>query len=492
MSNYKVALVYPPLCERFSYYRFGPRITIMGLGYLHSYLIEHNINAEQINLDNWLHRKTDFWKEFDTYGTLTDDSIIEQYMNGDEVDINFDTVYRFLINVIDWKQYDMVAVSYDVAFLRDIYTPAFFKFLSKISANYNIPIVLGGLGFASMDILKICKRFDFIKYACFGRSDSINLESFMKIIQYENKADIDLKQIQNICYRNESSRVRANFAKEIPSPKIERNYILKPYYDLKNNKGFRTTYSDFCQIDSGLPDNYFDDDLGISIIPYRFSVNCINKCAFCMCSTDGYRFTFKEPEKVVDDLDKLMQENASDCFMFFNAMVNFSKKYLSKVDNLGIWNGVNLISGLPQERDEDVEMTTNFIKKNISMVDMWQVTPFYLVKSSFLENPEKYGIKVRDGEVVEDKGEGNLIMASFDEINGLKWEEKKEKTVKNFKLILETIDNHAVVPNLSNMGLLFFLYKQFAFDKTRVKEWLAKNYTGYAPKIRITGLEKSA
>jgi radical SAM superfamily enzyme YgiQ (UPF0313 family) len=515
----------------------------MGLGYLHSYLMEHKINSEQINLDNLLHRKTDFWKKFDTYGTLTDDSIIEQYINDGKVDIDFDTIYLFLTNAIDWKKYDMLAVSYDIAFLRDIYAPAFFKFLNEISVNYKIPVVLGGLGFANLDILKICKRFDFIKYACFGKIDSINLESFLKIIQYEN---------------NESSRVCANFAKKVPSPKIEKNYIVKPFYDLKNNKGFGTTYRDFCEIDSGLPDNYFNDDLEISIIPYRFSVNCINKCAFCMCSAEGYRFTFKEAEKVADDLDRLVQENASNCFMFLNSMINFSKKYLSDLlnlmqkrniqiyftdsaevfgmddemlqiikemggialwyglecpsdrllkfihkrctvqeaesvlkrsDDLGIWNGVNLISGLPQESDADVEMTIDFIKKNIGIADMWQVTPFYLVKSKFLENPKKYGITIRDREVIDDKGEGDLIMASFDEENGLKWEEKREKTAKNFKLLLETIDNHAIVPNLSNMTLLFFLYKKFNSSKNRVKEWLIKNYKGYAPKIRITGLE---
>jgi len=561
IDNYNVALVYPPLCERFSYYRFGPRITIMGLGYLHSYLTEHKINSEQINLDNLLHRKTDFWKKFDTYGTLTDDSIIEQYINGDDVDFDFDTIYIFLMNAMDWKQYDMIAVSYDIAFLRDIYAPAFFKFLHEIAIIYKIPIVFGGLGFASLDILKICKRFDFIKYACFGKIDSINLESFLKIIQYENKGDVDLKKLQNICYRNESSRVCANFAKNAPSPKIEKNYIVKPFYDLKNSKGFGITYSDFCEIDSGLPSNFFNDDLEISIIPYRFSVNCINKCAFCMCSAEGYRFTFKEAEKVADDLDRLVQENASNCFMFLNSMINFSKKYLSEIlnlmqkrniqiyftdsaevfgmddellqiiremggiglwyglecpsdrllkfihkrcsvqeaesvlkrsDDLGIWNGVNLISGLPQESDADMEMSINFIKRNIGIVDMWQVTPFYLVKSKFLEYPKKYGIIIRNREVVDDKGEGDLIMASFDEENGLRWEEKREKTAKNFKLLLETIDNHAVVPNLSNMTLLFFLYKKFNSSKSRVKDWLIKNYKGYAPKIRITGLEKTA
>lgn len=558
-KNYKIALVYPPLCERFSYYRFGPRITIMGQGYLHSYLDENGIQAEQVNLDNLLHTHTEYWKEFDKLGTLTDDKKIELYLEGELESPEYDRVYEFLINCCDWTQYDMLAISYEVSYLRDIYAPAYYRFLKTISESYNITLTVGGLGFASFDIVKYIKRFSFIDYVSFGRIDSINLNSFLAIVNYERGEKVNLEEIKNICYREESGRVKANFSQESPKASIERDFILKPLYKLNEYKGFRTKYSDFCSIDSGLPENFFDDELEIPIIPYRFTINCINKCAFCMCSADGHPFSFKPPEQVADDFERLIQENESNYFMFLNAMINFSKPYLAKLlnqmqkrniklyftdsaevfgmdeemlqiikemggvalwyglecpsnrllkyinkrctvedaervlefgDKLGIWNGVNLISGLPHERDEDVDMTVDFIKKNINVVDMWQVTPFYLVRSQFLENPEKYGIKVKNREVVVDKGEGDLIMASFDEIGGLNWDEKTEKTTRTFKLFLETIDRNATVPNLSNMGLLFYIYTKFNNNKTEVKKWLTENYKGYAPKIKITGLKE--
>lgn len=557
-NNFKVALVWPPLSERFGYYRFGPRISIMGLGYLHSLLKDNQIEAKQINIDMLIHSETDYWKKFDKRGMMKDDSIIEKFIAGDYEDELMENIYDYLLNKVDWQEYSLIALGYELNYIRDSYAPALFKLLQTVSSDYGIPIVIGGMGFASMDIFKFFRRFKFIKYVSFGKIDSINLKSFLNIVQFEKDQTGSLENIDNICYRNEKSIAKINIYKGTQKSSIERDYIIKPVYDLSDNTNYRSTYENICEYDSGFPGIEQNQNIEIPIIPYRFTVNCINKCAFCMCSADGQSFSFKKPEEVVDDIDQLMQENNSPYFMFLNAMINFSKKYLDKLlnlmkkrniniyfsdsaevfgmdfetlqmlkelgavalwyglespsnkilklinkrctveqseevlkmsDQLGIWNGVNLITGLPHETDEDINLTIDFIKRNVKYVDMWQVTPFYLIRSSFLENPEKYGIVIRDRGVTIDKGEGDMIMASFDEIGGLPWEEKQKKTAYSFKRFLETIDLHATVPNLSNTTYIFYAFTKFGRgNKQEIRKWLVNNYTGIAPKIKVSNV----
>jgi len=91
--------------------------------------------------------------------------------------------------------------------------------------------------------------------------------------------------------------------------------------------------------------------------------------------------------------------------------------------SLGIWNEVNLMVGFPQEREEDFQKTLNFVKRIGKYVGYFQVTKFMLLESKMLFNPKKYGIcNIRDNVTkIEDE---RIFPRKFDEINGLKWEEK--------------------------------------------------------------------
>lgn len=557
-KKFSIAFIWPPLCERFGYYRFGPRISIMSLGYLESFVSHlENIVSEQINFDKILHDETELWREMDKGGMLLDNHCIEQYIDGVLKDESYDKIYDFLLNLTDWSRFNLIAISYDLNYLKDRYAPPFYKFLKILHNTYNIKITIGGMGFPSIEVLKFYKRFPFVDYMQFGNIDSVNLETFKKIVMRIMSPQNNLGELLNAYYRDEKGAVIAKFYKEQPKASVEKQYILCPSYNLNKNNLYRSRYHDFLKFDSGFNPNFSEESIEIPVIPYRFSVGCINKCAFCMASADGKVFAFKDPEEVVNDLERLMEQNESNYFMFLNTMVNFSTKYLSELhntmmrrnikikftdsaefhgmsrevlhilkemgavalwyglecpsnrilkyinknctveeaeevlrigDELGIWNGVNLIAGLPHEKQEDIDSTVNFINKNWPYVNMWQVTPFYLVKSRFLEEPHKYGIVIKDRYTTVDKGEGDMVMASFDEVGGVPWEVKQKKTAETFKLLLDTIDSYTQVPNLSNTTFIFYIYEKFGGNKTKIKEWLKENYHGSAPKIQVTGI----
>lgn len=558
-DQFRVALVWPPLCERFVCLRFGPRMTVMSQGYFETQSKDiEDVVCCQINLNERIHHATQYWEEIETAAVSEDDSIIEQYFSGNYKSELLDKVYEFLLKSHDWAKLNLIAVGYDINYLHDNYTPAFYRFLKTMAEEYHIPVLIGGMGPPSVEIIQYFKRFKFLTYMAFGTVDSINLDSFKKIILYEKDRCTDVKEIQNISYRNEQGKVKTNIYDEAPRASVESSCILKPTYHLSQSKEFRTKYADLRKFDPGFPKQGFSDSTEVAVIPYRFTVGCINKCAFCMSSAKGKIFAAKPAEKVADDIDKLIQENNSNCFMFLNSMINFSKKYLGELlnimkkrkleiyftdsaevhgmdaemlqmikelggiglwyglecpsdrilklinkrctvdeavetlkrsDSMGIWNGVNLIAGLPHERDEDINGTAAFIRNSVDFVEMWQVTPFYLVNSRFLEDPDKYGIVVKDRAVTIDKGQGDMVMATFDEVGGLSWNEKQKKTLFGFQLFLETIEKYSKVPSLPNATFLFHAYKAFGKNgKAKIREWLHKNYVGKAPEVKITGL----
>ena len=335
LNKFRVALVWPPLCERFACLRFGPRITVMSQGYLEEHLKDvEDVVCSQINLDEAILQSTQYWKSIESENILDDDSVIESYISGNYKSELLDSIYDFMIQSNDWSNINFIAVGYNINYLHDKYTPVFYRFLKTMSEEYNIPILIGGMGSLSMEIIKFYRTFKFIKYMVFGTIDSINLDSFKKIVLYEKDGNIDLKKIQNICYRNERHISKTNIYEEPPKSRVESNYILKPTYHLAQSNEFRQTYNDLRKYDKGFPENGFTKSLEVPIIPYRFTVGCVNKCAFCMNSAQGKVFASKSPDKVADDIDMLMQENNSKYFMFLNSMINFSKKYLDELFNI--------------------------------------------------------------------------------------------------------------------------------------------------------------
>lgn len=549
MEKYNVGLVYPPLCSRFGYNSLGPRIMNLGQGYINGFLENYEeINSEIIDLDNYIHRNTSLWNRIDELGLNTDEKIIVQYMNLEYENEIYDEIYNYLLICCNWSKYKIIAIKLCLEWLHDQYTPIWFRLLKTIHNTYGTIIIIGGTGIISFKQIQLIKKFDFLKYLTFGLVDSINMEALSSIILYEkDHSNVDITKVENIIYRNENKAIKINISKQNQSPKIEKKYIIKPKFNLNSKVNYWYSYDDIKAYDSNFMEVDVFEKQKVAVIPYRFTIGCVNHCAFCMNSSKEQIFAYKDADDVADNLDRLIQETGSNTFLFLNSMINFSKKYLDSLhneikkrnlnilftdsaeihgmdqeilemlrdigciglwyglecpsdkllkqihknctveeaedilkisDKVGIWNGVNLISGLPHETEEDVIKSRDFIKKNQNIVDMWSVTPFYLTNSKFLDYPEKYGIKVLNPDIVADRGGGNVMMASFDEIGGLQWNDKKKMILENYQFLLDTIADETALPNICNSTFLFLAYKAFQSDKNKVREILMKNYNG--------------
>jgi radical SAM superfamily enzyme YgiQ (UPF0313 family) len=94
---------------------------------------------------------------------------------------------------------------------------------------------------------------------------------------------------------------------------------------------------------------------------------------------------------------------------------------------VGIWPEVNLICGFPHETEKDVKLTVSFLKKVRKYLRVVYVNKFFL-EGRIKKYPEKFGIVIREDafrpkEVLKEEWRGG-----FDEIGGLKWQEKVKLT----------------------------------------------------------------
>lgn len=125
----------------------------------------------------------------------------------------------------------------------------------------------------------------------------------------------------------------------------------------------------------------------------------------------------------------------------------------------GIWNGVNLIVGMPYETEDDIKRTAEFIQRNREYIDIYTLNKFELRPGSrFVEYPEKYGIRF----VPQGMG--------FEEIDGLNWKEKEEQTQKAYDTLSGIIDaKYNMVA--WNTHLIFYLYSTMG-SKKEIRKWI--------------------
>ncbi|HBA60499.1 MAG TPA: hypothetical protein DCZ92_06725 [Elusimicrobia bacterium] len=138
----------------------------------------------------------------------------------------------------------------------------------------------------------------------------------------------------------------------------------------------------------------------------------------------------------------------------------------------GIWNRVNLIVGYPGETESQFRDTLDFIRDNIDFIDTLEVHKFFLSTPSIIaSNPEKYGIKVRDN--LRNEGEPDFKCYGFDEVNGVKWEEKQKQLERRHRATVsffQKLKNGTSLPNLDLSYNLFYLYKKFKTKAAVLKQ----------------------
>lgn len=106
---------------------------------------------------------------------------------------------------------------------------------------------------------------------------------------------------------------------------------------------------------------------------------------------------------------------------------------------LGIRNFIFLISGYPHEQEEDVKNTVDFIRRNKKYLWFAGIYILHVTYGSNLwKHPERYGITNLVPLIF---GDGTF---AFDEIGGLRWQEKRIQQVRSRQQIKKAIRKYLV------------------------------------------------
>ena len=146
-------------------------------------------------------------------------------------------------------------------------------------------------------------------------------------------------------------------------------------------------------------------------------------------------------------------------------------KALRDSHEAGIWNRANLIVGYPGETESQFRETLRFIGENSEFIDTLEVHKFFLSTSAILSDPGKFGIKTRNGQrTMEGQDFSNY---EFDEINGVKWEEKLPQLDRRYQEAFSFYQalkkNTVLLDNRDLVYNIYSLYKKFNTKKAIIK-----------------------
>ncbi|MFC2048593.1 tetratricopeptide repeat protein [Elusimicrobiota bacterium] len=167
-----------------------------------------------------------------------------------------------------------------------------------------------------------------------------------------------------------------------------------------------------------------------------------------------------------------METASPEQSIYLDKRISFKRleKILQWSDEAGIWAGLETIIGFPHEKKRDKEILIDFIKRNKRYIN----TPYYnifsiVANSKIYSNPEAYGItnvSYFDSLAHEKKGLLSLLNYSYDEIGGMKWEEKFNKILGDFEYVykqLYAINDY--FPPMEIEHFIFFLFEKYGNKK---------------------------
>ena len=144
------------------------------------------------------------------------------------------------------------------------------------------------------------------------------------------------------------------------------------------------------------------------------------------------------------------------------------EKILKRSHELGIWNELEIICGLPHETEDDIRLTRDFLQRNAEYIDWIHLHRFKLLYSKLLLHPERYGITN-----IRQKPNPKYPGKAFDEIGGLAWEDKDRQIEESWATL------NPVVSELVKRGYnssdesfirLFALFSRIG-DKAEIRKY---------------------
>lgn len=131
-----------------------------------------------------------------------------------------------------------------------------------------------------------------------------------------------------------------------------------------------------------------------------------------------------------------------------------AEKIVKEAWEIGIWAELSLICGFPYERLNDIEKTIEFLERNKKYVKSAYVNKFFL-DGKIKKHPNQYEIEILEESFLPVETLREEWRGGFNEINGLKWPERKKLTDKSFDIILNAMNNFGIRRGSELQDVLF-------------------------------------
>jgi hypothetical protein len=172
------------------------------------------------------------------------------------------------------------------------------------------------------------------------------------------------------------------------------------------------------------------------------------------------------------------------------------ERLLAASHDLGIWNHVLLIAGMPHETQAKQDRMMAFLERTAPTVDFYSVSSFYLIASSpWGRDPAKFGIeRISDPSGLLEEQAFHEVADGRWESDGLRWPEKKAQIIASTQRFYRTISqvkgqSRCVGGNI-DLYLLMWLYRLLGHDK---KAEIAEVYVRTARELgHVQGAEAPA
>ena len=139
---------------------------------------------------------------------------------------------------------------------------------------------------------------------------------------------------------------------------------------------------------------------------------------------------------------------------------------LKHASDLGIWNQLLLITGLPTETEDDTKHFIDFLEQSAEYSNAYSISSFYLISSSLMGAfPERYGLEMLANP------SGLLEDQAFNEVGNLPWAQKKRQIIRSTEVITDAIKRIKKDPKYwsgaIDLELLFWLYDRLGHDNKK-------------------------
>jgi hypothetical protein len=452
----------------------------LGIAMLTAFLRKHGIKVEQDDLDvkvvRYNEKFLDSEKAIKTH-LFADETRVNKILKGHEEMLEIEG--EKILKLTDCKGFDVIGFS-----LQSSDTPSVAGIAATlgklIKEKYGSTVIMGGGIEKTAQYKLLGSKF----IDCMIESSNVTPQGEVNLLKFCEmyESGVNIIKIPGVVYMRDGKLTTVG-----KPTKVKRCFFTLPDFD-----GLPLNLHED-QISSQINDELYSSK--ILILPYLFIYGCPNSCIYCTYSKSPLMGT-KDPEKVAEDLEFLSKKYHTRYFFFLNTEINVTKqyanavaeelikhdldilwsdcatfknmdikllrklkeagaarlvwglesvspdvlnyvrkdinipqaqKYLRKSFELNIWNHLELICGFPYEKETDVDITISFLKRNREYIHEIVLNKFF-IDGLLEQHPERYGIRLREFKKIYRTWTTKL----FDEINGLRWEEKMKQTQKSY------------------------------------------------------------